>query len=222
MLYEKFHWSWPKAKAELKRARELDSNNDRALVRLAFMSEAAFGRFDAAISVFRQVLSRNPLDTVALQALGWVQSAAGRMEESAAAYRQLLMLNPAYHGGSASLALTLVAMGHHLQGLDAAERESDEGSKLFALPIVFWALGRRAESDAALRKLEDEFASAGAYQIAENYAYRGEVDAAFEWLDRAYRERDASMPLVKVDPLLRNLHNDSRHEALLVKLRLAT
>jgi serine/threonine protein kinase/Tfp pilus assembly protein PilF len=221
MLYEKFYWNWAKAKAELLRARELDPVDDQASVRLALMIDAAYGRFDAAILVLRQALSRNPLDTVALQAMGWVQFAAGRMEESEAAYRTLLALNPVYNGANASLALTLVSMGRHSEALDAAQRESDEVSRLFALPIVFWTLGRPAESDAMLRKLENEYAEAGAYQIAQNYAYRGEIEAAFEWLDRAYRERDAAMSSIKVNPLLRSLHKDPRYEALLVTMKMA-
>jgi hypothetical protein len=28
------------------------------------------------------------------------------------------------------------------------------------------------------------------YQIAQVYAYRGEPDKAFEWLDRPYKQRD--------------------------------
>jgi hypothetical protein len=57
-----------------------------------------------------------------------------------------------------------------------------------------------------------------AFEIAEVYAYRGESDKSFAWLDRAYRQRDGCLTLVKVDPLLRNLRRDPRYFDLLTKM----
>jgi hypothetical protein len=59
-----------------------------------------------------------------------------------------------------------------------------------------------------------------AYQIAEVYAYRGETDKAFEWLFRAYQQRDGGLLFVKADPLLNSLHNDPRYADVLRKMRL--
>jgi hypothetical protein len=36
------------------------------------------------------------------------------------------------------------------------------------------------------------------------YAYRGQSDKSFEWLERIYRQRDAGLPKMKTDPLLKN------------------
>jgi serine/threonine-protein kinase len=58
------------------------------------------------------------------------------------------------------------------------------------------------------------------YQIAEVYAWRGERDQAFEWLERCYREHDSGLLLMAFDPLLRDLHADPRWKALLEKMRL--
>ncbi len=49
-----------------------------------------------------------------------------------------------------------------------------------------------------------------AFQIAEIYAYRGETDKAFEWLERAYKQRDGGLSQMKGDPLLRSLERDPR------------
>jgi hypothetical protein len=35
------------------------------------------------------------------------------------------------------------------------------------------------------------------------YAFRGEADEAFEWLERAYEQRDAGLPEIKTDPLFK-------------------
>lgn len=62
--------------------------------------------------------------------------------------------------------------------------------------------------------------TAGAFQIAEAHAFLGETDAALDWLERAYRQHDAGLSMIKGDPLLRRLAGDPRHAALLRRLRL--
>ena len=60
-----------------------------------------------------------------------------------------------------------------------------------------------------------------AYQIAEVYGYRNDKDRAFEWLERARRQRDAGLSALRPDTLLTNLHDDPRWNAFLRKMGLA-
>ena len=92
--------------------------------------------------------------------------------------------------------------------------------RLWALAIVHHALGNGAESDAALRELIEKYAEEVAFQIAEVHGARGEVDAAFEWLERAYAQRDAGLTDMKISPHLRSLHGDPRWGAFLKKMGL--
>jgi hypothetical protein len=89
-----------------------------------------------------------------------------------------------------------------------------------SLPIVYRALGREADSVQALRSAEAKYGDQGAYQIAEVHAYRGEVDAAFEWLERAIVERDGGMNWIKIDNLVANLRSDSRYKTILRRMNL--
>ena len=88
--------------------------------------------------------------------------------------------------------------------------------------LTYYALGRKKESDAALRELMTKYHASNAFEIAKVYAFRNQTDKAFEWLDRAYAQRDPSLMSTKIDPLLKNLHNDPRFAALLKKLNLPT
>jgi hypothetical protein len=65
-----------------------------------------------------------------------------------------------------------------------------------------------------LNKLIATHQNDAAFQIAEVYAFRGETDQAFAWLDRAYRQRDSGMPEMK------SLLQDPRRAELLQKMRL--
>ena len=88
------------------------------------------------------------------------------------------------------------------------------------MPLVFHALGRRGESDAALAALKSKYAGDSAYQIAEAHGFRGEADLAFEWLERAYNQRDGGVSEIKGDRFLRGLAGDPRYKAFLRKLKL--
>src|SRR4029077_5816136 len=70
----------------------------------------------------------------------------------------------------------------------------------FLYAIAYHALGREKESDAALREYIDKFHEGNAYQIAQVYAFRNQPNEAFEWLDRAYAQRDGGLPLRKWSP----------------------
>jgi adenylate cyclase len=218
-ILEIFDWDWRGAEAEYARARELDpgdSSIDADLAQLA----ATFGRLDEAIAASRRDLARDPLSTWGLWHLGWELFAANRYEEAAGTFRRVSELNPSYASAKAMLAVTLLFQGKKTEALAAVEQEPDEAWRFSISPIVYWDLGKRDESDAALSHLEKKYAAGSAYNIAEMRAYRGEINAAADWLDRAYRQRDPGMVWVKIDPMLRNLHSNPRYKALLIRLKL--
>jgi len=71
-----------------------------------------------------------------------------------------------------------------------------------------------------LRELIAKYHADSAYQIAQVYAFRNQSNEAFEWLDRAYAQRDGGLIGTKVDPLLKSLHKHPRYAAFLKKLNL--
>ncbi|MBL8140595.1 MAG: hypothetical protein JNM38_05785, partial [Acidobacteria bacterium] len=74
--------------------------------------------------------------------------------------------------------------------------------------------------DAALAELIADYADISAFQIAEVYSVRGENDRAFEWLERAFRQRDGGLSQVPSHPHLRQLESDARYPVFLQKLGL--
>lgn len=86
--------------------------------------------------------------------------------------------------------------------------------------LVQHALGNTEATNAALKKLIDCCAQGGAFQIAQIYALRGEIDLAFEWLNKVYDNRDSAMAYVFIWPGFDNLHEDPRWKPLLDKMGL--
>lgn len=86
--------------------------------------------------------------------------------------------------------------------------------------MVYHALGRDSESKAVLERFTREHAKDSAFIVAEVYGYLGDVGDAFEWLERAYRQKDAELQYVKGDWPLRNIEHDSRYKTFLRKMNL--
>ena len=82
-------------------------------------------------------------------------------------------------------------------------------------------LGHASESDQSLDEQIAKYGHSSAYQVAEAYAWRGEKDKAFEWLERAYAQNDGGLSFFKVDPLIANLRGDPRFAALVKKMGFA-
>ena len=118
------------------------------------------------------------------------------------------------------LSIVLLLQGRSEDALAEALLESNPGLHLLALTIIYHTTGRQAEADAALQELTDKYADVAAYQIAEAHAARGAGDLAFEWLERAYAQRDSGTCWSMVDRLFRSLHADSRWEPFLRKMAL--
>ena len=77
-----------------------------------------------------------------------------------------------------------------------------------------------AHSIAVLPFVDMSPAKDAAYQIAQLYAFRGDRDKVFEWLERAYVQRDGGLPEMLLDPYLRTLSDDPRWTELVSKVGL--
>lgn len=80
--------------------------------------------------------------------------------------------------------------------------------------------GDRVAADAALHKLIDNNALSGPFQIAAVYGLRKEPDQMFDWLERAYTERDSGLTQLLVTPFVLTYSTDPRSAALCQKLNL--
>ena len=219
LIHMNIDWDWAAADKEFKQALEYDPGNATVLVASGAL-ELALGHTARASTLFQQALARDPLHASSFINLGISYYAEGRLAEAETAFRKALELKPNLIYAHNGLGLVLLSQGKREAALAEMGREADDGWRLEGVAIVNYALGKRAESDAALAELLAKFEKDAPYRIATVYAFRGESKPAFEWLERAYTERDGDLVSIKVDPLLKSLTADPRYAALLKKLAL--
>ena len=214
-----YEWDWTGADASMKRALELDAGNTDVVRRASYLA-AALGHLDEAIGLSRRAVELDPLSLYAHLFLGLHSLSAGHFDEAEAAFRKILDLSPDYPGGHRLLGLVYLARSKPEFALQEIEREKEPGSRRFGFALTYHGLGRKKEADAALAELIEKEHEGSAFQIAEVYAFRGEVDTAFEWLERAYAQRDAGLAQMKGAPWLKSIEADPRYKAFLKKMRL--
>jgi len=101
--------------------------------------------------------------------------------------------------------------------LASFRKVDSEVFRLTGIAVAEHTLGDAAVSQAALDEIIAKHSRDAAAQIAEVYAWRNEKDKAFEWLDRAFNNRDGGLTLIKNDVFYKNIHNDPRYPAFLRK-----
>lgn len=219
MIHEAYDWDWAAAERDAKEAINLKPRDSDALGNLGRVY-VALGRWDDAERLFKTALTQDPLAPGWYVQLGNVQIATGRLSEGEAAYRKILQISPTFAEGHLDLAEVLLLQGDFRGALAEVQQERSDSARDVGLAQVYHALGRRAESDAALAQVVHEHAQDEAWEIADAYAYRWELDQAFAWLDRAYSQKDAGLYLIKADPFFKKLKDDPRYKAFLRKMNL--
>jgi adenylate cyclase len=213
-------WDWQAADKFLRRAVELAPGDAQALRDTAILA-GCFGRVDEAVALLRRSAVLDPLSVLVLRSLGRWCYCAGLLEEAEAALKKILDLNPQGARTHYYLGTIRLTQGRLDEALDEFQREGHDTFRLQGLALVQHARGQFAQSDAALRELSEKDPEGSAYQIAQGHAYCDRTDLAFDWLERAYTQRDPGTGVVKTDPLLHKLHGDSRWLPFLEKMGLA-
>jgi len=219
MVQMNHDWDWEGADTSLKRAGLLEPGSAEVLRSRAYLARE-LGRVDEAIQLYQQAIGLDPLKANFYLALGYELYVGARYGETQAMLQRAQDLNPQLSSLHLTRGQILLSEGRQREALAEMANDIGEWQKLSGESLAFYALGRREESDGTLQKLIATHQNDCAYQIAEVYAYRGEADKAFEWLDRAYRQRDPGTPELKSDPLMKSLRQDRRYSELLKKMSL--
>ena len=99
-------------------------------------------------------------------------------------------------------------------------KEVDDATRLGGSAMAYFTLRRKADSDVALAQMLKDQSKHNPYYIAQVYAFRGESDEAFNWLDRAYEQKDVGLSHFKGEVAFKSLEGDPRYKTFLLKMNL--
>jgi TolB-like protein/DNA-binding winged helix-turn-helix (wHTH) protein len=219
-IKQQVDFDWAGADTSAQRALALEPGNPE-IVRSSAYSAAILGRLDEALQATRRAVDLDPLNADSWEALAGIEFFMGRFDEAAADGKKALTLNTDVWPGPILSSQIYLMQGRPQDALSEIELVHYDSIRDLLNVMASYALGRKKESDAALNRFITKHPTY-AYDLAEVYAFRNQSDEAFEWLERAYAQRNSGLINTKVDPFLKSLHPDPRFAAFLKKLNLPT
>jgi adenylate cyclase len=179
----------------------------------------ALGQIDDAVALHEYAVARSPIDAVAAYNLALAYKYAGRLDEAERGFRRLLQLSPDYAGARYHLGEVLLLQRRASEAMDVWAAESDEAYRAKGVALGAYALGERTRADLALQQLIDGWGDRWPSEVAHVYAWRGEIDAAFMWLERDLEISGAGgWGEWKLQPLYANLRGDPRWQTFLERV----
>jgi serine/threonine-protein kinase len=220
-----YDWDWAGAEREFRRAIELNPRYSTARQWYAWFL-AAMGQFDEALAEGRSAIDLDPASVSVRRSLGWLQYYARQPEPALDNLRRALAMDPTAEETHRLLGLVYLQQGRNDEAAaafkEALANTANGAMALAGLGHVAARRGRPEETRAILNELLERGRTGyvSPVPLTGLYATLGEVDAAFHWLEQAYRERRGWLAYLKIEPLLNSLRSDNRFARLMERMRL--
>ena len=167
-----------------------------------------------------KAIKDDPLNARAWAVLGRTLVLQGDQAAAHTALERSLEISPAANLCTHGARDQLPARRTSRRGAEDLAAVHGEVFRLYGAALAHYDLKHPPEADQALNTLIAKYGTTAAFQIAEVYAWRGDKLRAMFWLERAHAQKDAGYTFIKVDPLLRNLHDDPHYHSMLVVAKL--
>jgi TolB-like protein/tetratricopeptide (TPR) repeat protein len=203
------------AAALFEKALTLGPTNEDA-VRVGLSFARSIGHWDTAMRIGEFNTNRDPRCVTCFYQLSQVYRDAGMFDRAreAAEVAQAFGMQLDF-----SLARTSLLEGDPAPMIALWEDEDDEHwQSVSYLAMAFYTAGRKAESDALMERLVDERGETHPFEIASAWAWRGDADEAFEWLDRALLRDRLQVVTWNRSPEFELLYDDPRWDEFLRRI----
>jgi len=208
---------------EFERAIELNPNYATAHHWLSNGVLSALGQFERAIAEGKRAVELDPLSLVINTDLGQDFFYSRRYDEAIVQLRKTIEMDPRFYFAHWVLGTALQLKGQLSEAVaeySKAVELNDDPSVLALLGQAYARAGQPDEAQKILVRLSEEAKSryVQAYDFALMYLALGDKERAIDEMERAYRERDANVAQIKVDPMLDDLRGNQRFEALVNRI----
>ncbi len=223
MVYDR---DWTGAEKEFERAIELNPSDANARLFYSIHS-SAMGRHQESIAEATRAHTLDPLTPFTSIALAMRSYYSRQYDHVIEQIHSVLEMDPNVHVAHYYIAMPYAQKGMFHEALEHVNKAIEALGKtirlLTCLGVIYTLMGKKKESAEVLDQLlvlSKEKSSP--FLIAEVYAVLENKNHAFEWLEKAYEERDPMLIWLKVDPILDIIRSDPRFIALLKKMGLST
>jgi tetratricopeptide (TPR) repeat protein len=168
----------------------------------------SLGRQAEGISFAEYQIARDPANSIAQNNLGIRYRYAKQFEKAEEAFKTAMTLDSSHAGLGYELGATYLLAGDYAAASAAFEEEPFQVFQQIGLVMSYHALNEQARSDELLEELISSYGERIAYYIAQMMAVRGQIDEAYEWLEKAHSAGEYEFDNIVTEPLLDNLRSD--------------
>lgn len=220
-----FDWEFAEAESALRRAVALSPSYADGHYGLASVLPPG-GALEAGLSEMREALSLDPLSS---EYSAWVARFllyAGRYEEAVEQCNETIRLDPHYYYAHVRMGNAFLAMGRPEEALHAFREQATRTGEVISVRAyeaqALAALGRPDDAREILLALQSDERYVRPEFLAAAYGALGDLDRAFEELERAFAARSAGLIYLHVDPSYEPLRGDPRYASLVERIGLKT
>jgi len=222
------NWDWAPAESEFQRALQLDPNNSRTHVLYGLHLDAV-GQQQQALDHYLRGVELDPLNLNALDNLAGEYVYSKEFDQAIEQSEKNLEIDPSFGRAHLTLAQAYLLTGKYELFLEEWEKAATLSKDANDLALAEAAKreypksGYRGALKAAL-SLQQEQAKRTYVDpawIAGQFAFIGEKDQAFSWLEKAYAEKSGFISSnLKPNPFFDSLRSDPRYIDLLKRMGL--
>jgi tetratricopeptide (TPR) repeat protein len=222
-----FDWDWAEAEAGYKRTIALGPSLIEAHYDYAFLL-MTLGRFEESIAEAKRAVRLDPLSYMTNYTLAHAYTAAREYDQAMAQYRQMAELEPNDPRPHWQFMLEYEAVGRYEDAVKARQEAmtlsgsppEEVAAEIAALDSAYSESGPEGYWRWHLERLKGRY-DTNLYVVARYYAYLGDKDQAFAWLEKAYNKRHPFLHMLSWSPTWDPLRDDPRYENLLRRMKLA-
>jgi TolB-like protein/cytochrome c-type biogenesis protein CcmH/NrfG len=221
-IYLFYDWDWEAAKLEYEKALDLGlANPDHFII---WYEALLYENFDDAISNAKIILERDPLSIDAHWFLGISYYLGRRYNEAIESFQDALRLNPDYSEAYRGIGTSYFQLKMYEESLRALEKAlqltQDQGPAVMDILAVLGASGQKEKLRGRLDELHEirKQHTVPPIVFAIGYAYLGNMDEAFKWLEETYNERFFWLLSIKIAPDWDVFRNDPRFEEFIKRM----
>lgn len=223
-----FHeWNWAEGEKEFQRALDLNPNLSLAHHWYGILLEMV-GRFDEALKQRQRAQELDPITPIIVSALGDTESLMGADQHALVQFHKALELDNSLDHSRVEIGQIYEKQGDYERAISEYRLAVQYApGSLFAKAALGHALGRAgltSEASQILNDLKDpaqhEYVSP--FHVAIVYEGLGDHEAALNWLDKAYDQRESSLAGIMITPQFNSLHTHPRFRKLVEKMGLTT
>jgi adenylate cyclase len=210
-------WNFNQSSINMDKALALSPNDAVIIGTAAIMT---YGDIDKSVKLLLKAISLDPLVYENYYNLGHAYYKLGKLNLAEEAFKTFAIYYPNSQILHYMMANLRLAQGRLEDAKTEIEQETHEFFSLYGKNFVYFALGKQKEADALLKKFIGKYSEKDPANLAGLYAFRGDYDKSFYWLNRALEIKDPVLIEALSYPYFESMYNDIRWTAFIKKIGL--